>query len=129
MRLEIEPDLPPVRFERDALLQVLWNLVDNGIKYAARAHPREIAIECRRHGDGVVLAVRDHGPGVPSRELSRIFEPFHRGEEELVRTTQGTGLGLALAKSLIERMGGAVGGANATGGGFEVRIALPGATG
>jgi signal transduction histidine kinase len=129
LRLELEPDLPPVRFERDALLQVLWNLVDNAIKYAARAHPREIAIACRRHGDGVVLAVRDHGPGVPSRELSRIFEPFHRGEEELVRTTQGTGLGLALAKSLIERMGGAVGGANATGGGFEVRIALPGATG
>jgi len=125
LHADVEPDLPPVRFERDALLQVLWNLVDNAIKYAARAHPREIAIACRRHGDGVELAVRDHGPGVASRELARIFEPFHRGEAELVRTTQGTGLGLALAKGLVERMGGAVGGANASGGGFEVRIALP----
>jgi signal transduction histidine kinase len=125
LRVAVEPDLPPVRFERDALLQVLWNLVDNAVKYAARATAREIAIECRRHGDGVRLAVRDRGPGVASRQLARLFEPFHRGETELVRTTQGTGLGLALAKSLVERMGGAVAGANAAGGGFEVSIALP----
>jgi signal transduction histidine kinase len=125
LHVEVEPDLPPVRFERDALLQVLWNLVDNAVKYAARASARDIAIECRRAGDGVRLAVRDHGPGVAGRQLARIFEPFHRGETELVRTTQGTGLGLALAKSLVERMGGAVAGANAAGGGFEVSIALP----
>jgi signal transduction histidine kinase len=128
LRTEVEPDLPPVRFERDALLQVLVNLVDNALKYAARATPREIAIECRRHGDGVVLSVRDRGPGVASRHLARIFEPFHRGEDELIRETQGTGLGLALVKSLVERMGGAVGGYNEPGGGFEVRVALPGAT-
>jgi len=125
LHVEVEPDLPTVRFERDALLQVLWNLVDNAVKYAARASARDIAIECRRAGDGVRLAVRDHGPGVATRQLARIFEPFHRGETELVRTTQGTGLGLALAKSLVERMGGAVAGANAAGGGFEVSIALP----
>ena len=128
LRTEVEPDLPPVRFERDALLQVLVNLVDNALKYAARATPREIAIECRRHGDGVVLSVRDRGPGVASRHLARIFEPFHRGEDELIRETQGTGLGLALVKSLVERMGGAVGGYNEPGGGFEVRVALPGAS-
>jgi signal transduction histidine kinase len=125
LRTEVEPDLPPVRFERDALLQVLVNLVDNALKYARRATLREIAIECRRHGDGVVLSVRDHGPGVASRHLARVFEPFHRGEDELVRETQGTGLGLALVKSLVERMGGAVAGRNAPDGGFEVKIALP----
>jgi signal transduction histidine kinase len=125
LRTEVESDLPPVRFERDALLQVLVNLVDNALKYATRATLREIAIECRRHGDGVVLSVRDHGPGVASRHLARIFEPFHRGGDELVRETQGTGLGLALVKSLVERMGGAVGGRNAPDGGFEVKIALP----
>jgi signal transduction histidine kinase len=125
LRTEVEPDLPPVRFERDALLQVLVNLVDNALKYATRATLREIAIECRRHGDGVVLSVRDHGPGVASRHLARIFEPFHRGEDELVRETQGTGLGLALVKSLVERMGGAVAGRNAPDGGFEVEITLP----
>ncbi len=125
LRTEVEPDLPPVRFERDALLQVLVNLVDNALKYAARATQREIAIECRRHGDGVVLSVRDRGPGVASRHLARIFEPFHRGEDELIRETQGTGLGLALVKSLVERMGGAVAGCNAPDGGFEVEVSLP----
>ncbi len=125
LRTEIDADLPPVRFERDALLQVLVNLVDNALKYATRATQREIAIACRRHGDGVVLSVRDHGPGVASRHLARIFEPFHRGEDELVRETHGTGLGLALVKSLVERMGGAVAGRDAPGGGFEVRVALP----
>jgi two-component sensor histidine kinase len=128
LRTEVEPDLPPVRFERDALLQVLVNLVDNALKYAARATQREIAIECRRHGDGVVLSVRDRGPGVANRHLARIFEPFHRGEDELIRETQGTGLGLALVKSLVERMGGVVGGYSEPDGGFEVRIALPGAS-
>jgi signal transduction histidine kinase len=129
LRTAIEPGLPPVRFERDALLQVLVNLVDNALKYARGAASREIAIECRRCDRGVAVAVRDHGPGVAGRHLARIFEPFHRGEDELVRTTQGTGLGLALVKSLVERMGGAVGGRNAAGGGFEVCVELPAAGG
>jgi signal transduction histidine kinase len=125
LRVDIAPDLPPVRFERDALLQILVNLVDNALKYARDAAPRDVTIACRRHGAGVALSVRDHGPGVAARHLPRIFEPFHRGENELTRTTQGTGLGLALVKSLVEKMGGAVGGRNAAGGGFEVCVELP----
>lgn len=124
LRCDVESKLPPVQFERDALLQVLVNLVDNAIKYASSATAREIAIACRRRGDGVELSVRDHGPGVATRQLGRIFEPFHRGQDELTRTTQGTGLGLALVKSLVERMGGAVSGRNAADGGFEVRVSL-----
>jgi signal transduction histidine kinase len=125
LRADVEPDLPPVRFERDALFQVLLNLVDNAIKYARGASIRDVTIEVRRHGPGVSIAVRDHGPGVAPRHLVRIFEPFHRGEDELVRTTQGTGLGLALVESLVARMGGTVAGRNASGGGFEVRVELP----
>ena len=117
-----------MRFERDALLQVLVNLVDNALKYAARRRCARSRSSAARRGDGVVLRVRDRGPGVASRHLARIFEPFHRGEDELVRETRGTGLGLALVKSLVERMGGAVGGGNAPDGGFEVEIALPGAS-
>jgi signal transduction histidine kinase len=127
LRVEVAPDLPPVRFERDALLQILVNLVDNALKYARDAASRDVTIACLRHGEGVALSVRDHGPGVAARHLPRIFEPFHRGEDELTRTTQGTGLGLALVKSLVEKMGGAVAGRNAAGGGFEVCVELPGA--
>ncbi|MDX1649419.1 MAG: ATP-binding protein, partial [Myxococcota bacterium] len=65
--------------------------------------------------------------GVATRQLGRVFEPFHRGDGALVRRTAGTGIGLALVRGLVERMGGAVEGRNAPGGGFEVRLHLPAA--
>jgi signal transduction histidine kinase len=127
LRTAVEPGLPRVRFDRDALLQVLGNLVDNALKYARGAREPAIEVACRQEAGRVWLAVRDHGPGVASAQLPLLFEPFHRGVDERVRTTQGTGLGLALVQRLVERMGGAVEGRNAPGGGFEVRIALPAA--
>jgi signal transduction histidine kinase len=128
LRLEVDADLPPVRFDRDALLQVLCNLVDNAVKYAREACPKQIVLRCRRHGDGVSLTVRDHGPGVPARHLGRIFEPFYRGESELTRRSKGTGLGLALVRGLVQRMGARVSGRNVPDGGFEVEIAFRGAS-
>jgi len=125
LHVAIEANLPPVRFERDALLQVLFNLVDNALKYARGASERVVSIECRRLDGSVELRVRDRGPGVAARQLGRVFEPFHRGEDELTRTTTGTGLGLALVKGLAERMGATVSAGNADGGGFEVRLAFP----
>ena len=122
--LEVDAEIPPVRFEPDALMQVLWNLVDNAVKYARDAEPRRIALRCWHDGGGVHVAVRDHGPGVPPRHLGRIFEPFYRGENELTRRSKGTGLGLALVRGLVERMGARVSGRNVPDGGFEVEIAF-----
>jgi signal transduction histidine kinase len=119
---EIDPDLPPIRFDRDALLQVIYNLVDNAMKYAASAASRQIRLEARRRDGGVELAVRDFGPGVSGRHLGHVFEPFYRGEDELTRETKGTGIGLSLVKELGERMGARVRGANAEGGGFRVGL-------
>jgi hypothetical protein len=62
--LAADPSLPPVLFDRDALLQVLFNLVDNAMKYARGAGDRSVRIEARRAGEGVEVAVRDFGPGV-----------------------------------------------------------------
>ena len=123
--MHVAGDLPAVRFDRDALLQVLFNLVDNAMKYAKASDRRTVELEARRDGDAVTVAVRDFGPGVARAHLERVFEPFYRGESELTRTTKGTGIGLALVKELGERMGAAVSGANADGGGFRVRLAFP----
>jgi signal transduction histidine kinase len=122
--LDIDEDLPPACFERDALLQMLWNLVDNAVKYARESSPQRIVLRCVRDGGAVRVAVRDHGPGVPARQLGKIFEPFYRGENELTRRNKGTGLGLALVRGLAERMGATVDGSNAPDGGFEVAITL-----
>jgi signal transduction histidine kinase len=127
--LEIDADgnLPPVRFERDALLQVLFNLIDNAVKYTGDGAKR-IVLRLTRDGDAVRIVVRDHGPGVPAQHLAHVFEPFYRGEHELTRRSKGTGLGLALVRGLVERMGGRVRGRNGPDGGFEVTIALAGAS-
>ena len=125
LRVEVEPDLPPVRFERDAVLQVLFNLVDNALKYAREASLRRVTLLGRRDGATVRLAVRDHGPGVAPSHLGRIFEPFYRGESELTRRSKGTGIGLALVRGLVERMGAVVSGRNVPEGGFEVEVVFP----
>jgi signal transduction histidine kinase len=122
LHVETEDGLPAVRFERDALVQVLCNLVDNAVKYSADAAQREIVLACRKHDGRVVVAVRDHGPGVASRHLGRIFDPFYRGESELTRRSKGVGLGLALVRGLAAKMGARVSGRNAPGGGFEVEV-------
>ncbi len=116
--------LPSVRFDRDALTQVLVNLVDNAIKFSSDASDRRILLEARPTADGVTLAVRDHGPGVPARQLRRVFEPFFRGERELTRKTQGTGIGLALVDGLVRGMGGRVSASNAREGGLVVELTL-----
>jgi signal transduction histidine kinase len=104
--------------------QLLFNLVDNAVKYARHAEPRKIEIELGRFGQRVELRVRDFGPGVPERDLQRVFDPFYRVGQELTRTTPGTGIGLALVKQLAEGMGARVCGRNLDGGGFEVAVAF-----
>ncbi|MFQ5418423.1 MAG: sensor histidine kinase, partial [Myxococcota bacterium] len=118
----IDPELPSVRFDRDAVLQVVFNLVDNALKYGRDGGDRRITIRCTREHDGVVVAVRDRGQGVAAPHLSRIFEPFYRGESELTRTAKGTGIGLALVRGLADTMGAAVSGRNLVDGGFEVAL-------
>jgi signal transduction histidine kinase len=122
LQVEIDTDLPAFRFERDALMQVLWNLADNAVKYARDAVPKRIVLRCRNEGGLVAVSVVDHGPGVAARHLDKIFDPFYRGESELTRRNKGTGLGLALVRGLAERMGATVTGSNVAEGGFEVKV-------
>lgn len=122
LEVEVAPGVRPITYDRDALLQVLVNVVDNALKYARDSEDKRVIISLQPDGDRTVLAVRDRGPGVPPAQLRHVFEPFYRGERELTRRTQGTGIGLALVKGLAERMGAEVACRNAAGGGFEVRL-------
>jgi signal transduction histidine kinase len=123
LELQVEPELPAVRFDRDALAQILFNLVDNALKYGSEAQDKTVLLRCERAGEGVVIRVADRGPGVARGHLRHIFKPFYRGERELTRKHKGTGIGLALVRGLAERMGGRVDGVN-TDPGFEVRVTL-----
>jgi signal transduction histidine kinase len=122
---EAAETLPPVRFERDAVLQILFNLIDNAVKYARDSQPRRVSVTCGLVGAEVRVAVRDHGPGVEPRHLAKVFEPFYRGESELTRRSTGSGLGLALVRGLAAQMGARTAARNVPDGGFEVAVIFP----
>ncbi|MCB9675208.1 MAG: HAMP domain-containing histidine kinase [Alphaproteobacteria bacterium] len=110
--------------DRDALVQVLTNLVDNALKFSRDREVRRVAVSAQRSDAGVELAVRDSGPGVDPSFLPRIFDAFTRGEAELTRKTKGTGIGLALVRGLVAELGGQVRAHNLADG-FEVVVSLP----
>jgi signal transduction histidine kinase len=125
IELDCADDLPRVGYDRDAMTQIVFNLVDNAIKYARDAERKSIAIRLVVAGPNVELRVRDWGPGAPSDQLERIFEPFYRVGEELTRTTEGTGIGLALVRELARGMGARVRAETPPGGGLEVVVDMP----
>jgi signal transduction histidine kinase len=123
----LEPDVGAVMVaaDIDALVQVFINLVDNAIKFSGEAADRKILVAARRDGpQAVVLSVRDFGPGIPAPAMKRLFELFYRPDNELTRSTAGTGIGLALVKQLVTAMSGRVDVLNRDPG-AEFRITLP----
>lgn len=120
-------ELPSVHCDRDALIQVIINAVDNAIKFARDADDKRIVLSLNQEqGQGqLCLSIRDFGPGVAEAQLQQIFEAFYRGEEELTRSSKGTGIGLALVRQLAEAMGARVTAVNADGGGLQLSICFP----
>jgi signal transduction histidine kinase len=107
----------PLRIE-----QVLENLLENASRYAGRPGPIEVALA---EEDGYALiAVRDHGRGVPDDERERVFEPFYRGEQAGPRAERGVGLGLAICRGLVEAHGGTIWVEKASGGGAAFVFSL-----
>ena len=86
--------------DRDAVMQILMNLVDNSLKFSKNADYKMIVIELKKEGNHVYLAVRDYGPGIPPSEMKKVFQEFYRVENEMTRKTSGTGIGLSMVKKL-----------------------------
>jgi two-component system phosphate regulon sensor histidine kinase PhoR len=93
-----------VRGDRDELVQVFTNLVENAVKYGGEGGRVDVA--ARLEGAAVVTSVRDHGPGIDPVHLPRLTERFYRAHAETSGAKRGTGLGLAIVKHIVTRHGG-----------------------
>jgi two-component system phosphate regulon sensor histidine kinase PhoR len=102
----IDPSVPHVRMDENALTLVVLNLVDNAIKHAADG--RRVDVYLDRMPGGVVLRVRDFGNGIPMPERERIFERFYRARDARERNVRGSGIGLSLVRHIAEAHGGRV---------------------
>lgn len=124
--LHIQADQAPrFMYDREAMIQVLINLIENSIKFGRNAPERRICVSVETIDGWVRIAVADTGPGIPQHALSKVFDDFYRADNALTRTTGGTGIGLALVKKLIQAMGGRVKAVNNDGPGCTMSLVLP----
>jgi signal transduction histidine kinase len=127
IELTLAPELPPVAGDPVALELVFRNLIDNAVRHGASG--KWIGVSAARSGDTVEVRVCDRGHGIPAADLERIFEPFYRGEQSRAQRVQGTGLGLSLVRSTVERHHGTVAVQNSSSGGAQFTVRLPAAAG
>ncbi|MFN8638609.1 MAG: DUF4118 domain-containing protein [Dehalococcoidia bacterium] len=120
--VSIPETLPPLQFDEVALGEALANLIENADRHTSPGTAIEVSA-CAGEG-AVTIDVRDHGSGIPSSALGHLFEPFAPGAGDRSRP-RGSGVGLAVARGLVEAHGGTISGENDPGGGARFRISLP----
>ena len=118
--LELPPNLPQVCVDRPAVIQALENIIDNAIKYSGAT--RRLAMSGRAAGKSLTLTVKDSGSGICREDQARVFERFYRGRNV---STSGSGLGLPIAKRIVESHGGRIDVRSEVGAGTEVDVTLP----
>lgn len=105
LNLELEGDTPVLILEDD-LYQIVFNLMENGIKYNIAGG--SLTVKLSRVEDNAVLEVRDTGMGIPEEALSHVFERFYRVDKARSRQTGGSGLGLAIVRTIVQRNRGEI---------------------
>jgi len=123
IEIDIEPGLPEVLMDDNAITQALLNLLNNAVKYSGDR--KEIKISAKRRDGALHISVADSGIGISREDQRKIFDMFYRGSEESVRSTRGTGLGLAITKHTAEAHGGTVMVQSVKGRGSTFTIVLP----
>jgi signal transduction histidine kinase len=114
LKVDVAPALSPIQADPDRVVQVLTNLLTNALRYTPS--PGRVELTVVRTGPAVLFRVADTGIGIEPEHLSRVFERFYRVDKSRSRTLGGAGVGLTIAKALVEAMGGRIwaesGGAN-----------------
>nr|WP_246513134.1 response regulator [Azospirillum picis] len=121
-RIDCPPLPEPVWIDRDLWEKIVLNLVSNAFKFTLSGG---VTVAVRPSDAGAVLTVTDTGVGIPAEEQHRVFDRFHRIEGQRGRTHEGTGIGLALVKDLIQLHGGAVSLESRVGHGTSLTVTLP----
>ena len=104
VKIEIPGQIPDVLADKEQIRRVLYNILDNAIKYSGKG--AEIIISCQDIGEFILCCVEDSGPGIKEEDLPYIFDPFYRANYS--KGVEGTGIGLAIVKTIIEAHGGKV---------------------
>jgi two-component system sensor histidine kinase ResE len=121
---QIGPELPPVWGNPDRLQQVLINLLDNALRHTPDGG--RVTVTAREiEGNMVAVSVSDTGSGVPPEDLPYLFERFYKVEKARTRTTAGTGIGLAIVRSVVEAQGGQVWAESSPGAGTTITFTIP----
>ncbi len=119
----IDPNLPVVRVDREAIARAVVNLVNNALKYSDGE--RFLGVRLYRDNGAVKLEVEDHGIGIARRDQSKIFEKFYRTGDPLVHNTKGSGLGLSLVRHITDAHGGDIVVESTPGKGSKFILSLP----
>jgi two-component system phosphate regulon sensor histidine kinase PhoR len=117
---------PSVRADASRLQEILYNLLDNAVKYSPQEG--EIRLRVERRDKEIALSVSDNGPGISKKDLPRIFERFYRADQSRSGEEGGTGLGLAIVKHIAQLHGGRVEAESDPGEGTTVRVIIPAVT-
>jgi signal transduction histidine kinase len=120
------PARRPFAYDREVMVQILVNLMENSLKFGRQAAVRNLTLRIDQTESKTAICFSDTGPGFPRKAAKRIFDDFYRADNEITRNTGGTGIGLALVKKFILAMGGSVRAANRTQGpGCTITLTLP----
>ncbi len=122
LRVQAEPNLPDVEVDRERMVQVLANLVSNALRYTPAGG--SVTLQARAQPGGVELIIRDTGSGIPADKLPNIFERFYRVEESRYQSQGESGLGLAIARSIVEAHHGSITAESTVGAGTSILIML-----